>query len=113
MLPSYFNFMIPELPNTCSPYELRKPLFRLPLLKHKFAEQSLHYCLIKQLNRENGCMLTTSKVHTHTFYGFKIFIKANIIQSYNDHYAILNCYVVKNISIITINIIETSICLYN
>ena len=59
MLPPYFNFMIPELPNTCNRYELRKPLFRLPLIKHKFAEQSLHYCLIKQLNRENGCILTT------------------------------------------------------
>ena len=52
LLPPYFNFMIPELPNTCNRYglrkpELRKPLFRLPLIKHKLAEQSLHYCLIK------------------------------------------------------------------
>ena len=91
MLPPYFNFMIPELPNTCNRYQLRKPLFRLPLIKHKFAEQSLHYCLIKQLNRENGCILTTSKVHTHSFYGFNI--KANIMQSYNDHCVIINCYV--------------------
>ena len=77
MLPPYFNFMIPELPNTCHRYELRKPLFRLPLIKHKFAEQSLHYCLIKQLNRDNGCILTSSKVHTHThsFYDFKIISK--------------------------------------
>ena len=68
MLPPYSNFMIPELPSTCNWYELRKPLFRLPLIKHKFAEQSLHYCLIKQLNRENGCILTSSKVHTHTLF---------------------------------------------
>ena len=114
MLPSYFNCMIPELPNTCNRYELRKPLFRLPLIKHKFAEQSLHYCLIKQLNRENGYILTTSKVHTHSFYGSENYIKANIIQSYNDHCAIINCYICqKNISIITINIIETSIFFYN
>ena len=26
MSPPYFNFMIPELPNTCNRYELRKPL---------------------------------------------------------------------------------------
>ena len=97
MLPPYFNFMIPELPNTCNRYQLRKPLFRLPLIKHKFAEQSLHYCLIKQLNRENGCILITSKVHTHSFYGFKNYIKANIIQSYNDHCAIINCYVCQKI----------------
>ena len=43
MLPLYFNFMIPGLPNTCNRYELRKPLFCLPLIKHKVAEQSLHY----------------------------------------------------------------------
>ena len=95
LLPSYFNFMIPDLPNTCNRYELRKPLFRFPLIKHKSAEQSLHYCLIKQLNRENGCtcILTTLKVHTHSLYDFKNYIKANIIQSYNDHCAIINCYV--------------------
>ena len=48
ILPPYFNFMIPELPNTCNRYQLRKPLFRLPLIKHKFAEQSLYYCLKKR-----------------------------------------------------------------
>ena len=42
MLSPYFNFMIPELPNTGNRYELKKPLFRIPLIKHKFAEQSLH-----------------------------------------------------------------------
>ena len=68
--------MTPELPNTCNRYELRKPLFfRLPLIKHKFAEQSLHYCLIKQLNIENGCILTTSAFHTHT-----LFVASKIIS---------------------------------
>ena len=74
MLPPYFYFMIPELPNACNRYELRKPIFRLLLFKHKLAEQSLHYCLIRQLNRENRRILTTSKIHTHTFYGFKKYI---------------------------------------
>ena len=46
ILPSCSNFMIPEPPKTCNRYELRKPLFRLPLIKHKFAKPSLHYCLI-------------------------------------------------------------------
>ena len=55
--------MMPELLNLCNRYELRTPLFRLPLIKHKISEQSLHYCPIKQLNRENGCILTTSKDH--------------------------------------------------
>ena len=62
-------FMIPELPNTCNWYELRKTIFHLPLMKHKFAEQSLHYCLIKQLNRENGCILTSNYIESwHTLF---------------------------------------------
>ena len=92
MFPSYFNCMIQERPNSYNRYEVRKPLFCLPLIKHKFAEQSLHYCLFNQLNREN---LSTSKVHTQSFYVFKHYIKANIKQSYNDHCALINCYVLS------------------
>ena len=92
----------------CKRCELRKHLFGLPLIKHKSAEQSLHYCLRKQLNRENGYIQTTSTVHTQSFYGFKNYIKANIIQFYNDHCDTINRYVCQRIKL-TITIIETSI----
>ena len=42
-LPSYFK---PELPSTCTRYELRKPLFRLTLMKFAFAEQSLRFVFL-------------------------------------------------------------------
>ena len=44
------------------------------VVKHKFAEHSLRYCLIKQLNREKCSILITSKVHTHSFQGYKRYL---------------------------------------
>ena len=89
-LTSYYNCIKPVLSNTYNRYEMRKPLCRLPLIKHTLAEQSLHCSRMKQLNRENGRILTTSTVHTHYFYGLKINIKSHIIQPYNDYCAIIN-----------------------
>ena len=66
-LPTYFTGWRPELPRVCARYEIRSPVFHLPVIKHKFAEHSLRYCLIKQLNREKCSILITSKVHTHSF----------------------------------------------
>ena len=63
-LPTYFVEWRPELPRVCTRYEIRSPVFHLPVIKHKFAEHSLRYCLIKQLNREKCSILITSKVHT-------------------------------------------------
>ena len=51
--------MKPVLPQICSRYEVRNPVFHLPDIRHTFAEQSIHYCLIKQLNAENGSTITT------------------------------------------------------
>ena len=62
-LPEYFIDWKPELPRVCTRYEIRSPVFHLPLIRHKFAENSLRYCLIKQLNMEKCSVLITSKVH--------------------------------------------------
>ena len=59
-LPTYFVEWRPELPRVCTRYEIRSPVFHLPVIKHKFAEHSLRYCLIKQLNREKCSILITS-----------------------------------------------------
>ena len=66
-LPEYFIDWKPELPRVCTRYDIRSPVFHLPLIRHKFAENSLRYCLIKQLNMEKCSVLITSKVHTHFF----------------------------------------------
>ena len=42
--------MKPVLPQLCSRYEVRNPVFHLSDIRHSFAEQSIRYCLIKQLN---------------------------------------------------------------
>ena len=54
--------MKPVLPTATERYEIRNPSFHTPAIKHKFAECSLQYCLINQLNSENCFALLTDKV---------------------------------------------------
>ena len=42
-LPIYFVDWKPVLPRVCARYEIRSPAFHLPLIRHKFAENSLRY----------------------------------------------------------------------
>ena len=44
---------------------LKKPVFHLPKIKHKFAEQLPDYQLVKLLNK-NGSFRISSKVFTHS-----------------------------------------------
>ena len=88
----------PELPRVCARYEIRSPVFHLPVIKHKFAEHSLRYCLIKQLNREKCSILITSKVHTHSFQGYKRYLKNKAIDVYSDNCDILECYVCQKLN---------------
>ena len=79
-LPTYFIEWRPELPRVCTHYEIRSPLFRLPVIIHKFAEHSLRYCLIKQLNKEKCFILITSKVHTHSMQGYTTNLKIKALM---------------------------------
>ena len=81
ILPPYFDIVRPELPAICDRYSIRVPTFHLPKINHEFAEQLLQYRLIKNINKE-GSFIITAKVFTHSFYGFKLFIKNWIINSY-------------------------------
>ena len=51
-LPMFFSSMAPQLPVAYARYELRNPKSHLPTIKHKYAENSIRYCLISQLNSE-------------------------------------------------------------
>ena len=44
--------MTPQLPVAFDRYELRNPMSHLPTIKHKYTENSIRYCLIRQLNSE-------------------------------------------------------------
>ena len=83
-LPEYFSFMKPVLPVVTERYEIRNPSFHASAIKHRFAECSLQYCLINQLNSENCYALLTDKVSTNSFYSFKVFIKSRIFNSYQN-----------------------------
>ncbi len=89
-LPPYFNFMIPSLPRVCDHYAIRRPTFHLPHIVHEFAQHLVEYQMIKLLNQPNAHMYTV-KVQTHSFEGFKHFIKHRIIESYRDHCVVPNC----------------------
>ena len=96
-LPECFVDWKPELPRVCTRYEIRSPVFHLPLIRHKFAENLLQYCVIMQLNREKCSVLITSKVHTHSFQGYKTYLKQKAIDLYSEHCTILQCYVCQKL----------------
>ena len=91
-LPPYFENMKPVLPRICDNYDIRRPSFHLPLIKHDFAEQLISYQLTTMLN-ENGSTRFSSKVFTHSFSGFSYYLKNVIIDRY-----IMNCNVINCIS---------------
>ena len=89
MLPSYFILMKSELSPTVNQYEIRRPKFRVPFIKHVFAEHLLEYQMIIKLN-EPESIHYLSKVFTHSI-GFKFHLKNNVIDLYSTHCNILNC----------------------
>ena len=96
----YFVDWKPVLPRVlvCTRYGIRSPTFHLPLIRHKFAENSLRYCLIKQLNREKCSFLITAKVHTHSYQRYKIYLKHNAIDHYNVDCNIFDIYVCEKLN---------------
>ena len=89
-LPSYFNIMKPSIPQVCNHYQIRRPRFHPPGINHEYAEQLLEYQLTKVLNAI-GSFVYTTKVQTHSFTGFKMFIKNTMLNSYADQCLIPNC----------------------
>jgi len=71
-------------------YNIRRPVFHYPKIKHKFAEQILSYQLVKLLN-VRGSEIYKMKVQSLHFYGFKSYVKYDIIRSYADRCYNANC----------------------
>ena len=61
----YFENCKQTLPRIDQLYNFGNPVFHLPKIKHKFAEQLPDYQLVKLLN-ENGSFRISSKVFTHS-----------------------------------------------
>ena len=81
-LPKCFSTIKPNLPVITEHYEIRNPVFHLPAIKHKFAESSLQYCLIKLINEQNCFNEMTDKMQRTSIYSFKFFLKQRVLDTY-------------------------------
>ena len=90
-LPKCFSTIKPNLPVITEHYEVRNPVFHLPVIKHKFAESSLQYCLIKLINEQNCFNEMTDKVQRTSIYSFKVFLKQRVLDAYKSTCKIDKC----------------------
>ena len=98
-LPNCFSSYKSVLPVVNERYEIRNPGFHLPVSNHKFAGQSLKYCLIRQLNKDQSPNIIADKALWVSFYSFKIYLKNRIVGAYKELCEIANyhvCNIVKN-----------------
>ena len=84
--------MKPKLPERCNVYLIRRLTFHLPVIKHKFTNQLIEYNLLELLNTESNALLISSKVHTHSFVGFKIYIKNKEIDCYRGYWGPMSIF---------------------
>ena len=89
-LPHYFTNVKPELLRVTEYYMLRKPSFHLPRISHEFVEHMLEYQMIKALNNSEASEFI-AKVHTHSYFGFKLYVENILINTYLDHCTLQYC----------------------
>ena len=89
-LPIYLELMKPPLPQICTHYDIRSPVFHLPDIRNSFAEQSIRYFLIKRLKAKKSRM---DIVHKTSLYNFKMSIENEMISTYSAVCTIDDCYV--------------------
>ena len=65
-LPNYFSKYKPVLPVVIERYEIRNPVFHLPVIN--LPEQSLKYCLITELNMDQCSNIIANKALRGSFY---------------------------------------------
>ena len=80
ILPSYFlTDMLNRITGNIASYDTRQTAtFRLPAVSHDFANHSIKYRLPLLLNNIDN--IFKSKIHTHSFDGFKLYIKRTLIH---------------------------------
>ena len=87
--------MKPPLPQVCTHYDIRNPVFHLTEIRHSFAEQSIIYCLIKRLNAKKSHV---DIVHNTSSYNFKMSSKNDIINVYNAICTVNDCHVCSRLN---------------
>ena len=80
----YFLAMIPTFPTVCMLYEIRAPMFHLPMIRHTFAEHSIRYYLINLLNKDTRSTSIMDRVDAdpYTYHSFKFYMKGQLLELY-------------------------------
>ena len=92
-LPEYFSTIKPTLPTVCRRYEIRAPVFHLPVIRHTFAKRSIRFFLINLLNNDTRSTMIMERVDTDPYPSFKFYMKQEIFYSYQKECIIINCHV--------------------
>ena len=92
LLPHYFtNEMKKNLENKTHRYVTRHiNNIKLPAVRHEFARHSISYTCPKTLN--NMPSIFKEIINTHSFHGFKLYVKNKTVEAYIDDCNIPNCY---------------------
>ena len=100
-LPEYFSTMKPTLRTVCRRYEIRAPVFHLPVVRHTFAELSIRFCLINLLNKDTRSTIIMERVDSDTdpYLSLKFYMKEQIFDSYQKECIIINCPVCRRLKI--------------
>ena len=96
-LPEYFSAMKPTLPTVCRRYEIRAPVFHLPVIRHTFAEHSTRLCIINLLNKDTRSTIIMEMVDTDPYPSFKFYMKKQMFDSYQKECIIINCPVCRRL----------------
>ena len=83
-LPSYFNYMKPNLTVICNYYGIRKSKFQMPIIRRGFAEQLIQYNLVRTINNDVESVGIMDVVLTQSFCAFKSNIKQRTISTYSE-----------------------------
>ena len=89
-LPECFSTMKPKLPVIIQHYEIRNPVFHVPVIKHKFAENLLQYCLIKHINKEHCFSMMSDKVQGHHYIVLRFLLSSEFLIPTEVHVKLSN-----------------------
>ena len=92
-LPFYFS-QIPFHPTShIHNYDTRSPNNNLykTRVRHEFAKKCIRHKIVESIN--NTPDIIRSKLHTHSLYGFSLYIKNYFINRYEEYCTLINCYV--------------------
>ena len=94
-LPYYFSHSMFSRHSSRHMYNTRGlNKFQLPLIRHTFMKNTLRYRIPHIFNSSNNHVIR--KKYTHSLFGFKKYVKNNMISNYQEDCRIRNCYICQN-----------------